>query len=205
MKKNMTAKGQLTRQKLFEAGLKFFVEKGYESSSVDEIVGSIGLTSGVFYSNFKSKEDLLKQVIERRIVKTKELLLVKHPNEQDREWVSRALSTYLSPQHRDGISSSCPMSTISQELTKLRMVTRTGLDIYVQDFQAALKESLGSIKPGLEKKAPALISICIGGLITARTIKDKKLSDEFLVSCRNSALEFVFTSKEYGAQECLFL
>jgi TetR/AcrR family transcriptional repressor of nem operon len=187
------SKGEQTRQKLLQAALRSFCENGYEASSVDQIVGSIGLTSGVFYANFKSKEDLLKKAIRSRIIASKELLLLKKPTETDREWIFRAVSTYLSPTHRDAITSSCPMSTLSQELTKLGLVHKTGLDSYVQDFEISLRERLESVNTGLGLKAPALMSLCIGGLITARTIKDKNQSDQFLNDCRDSALEFVFS------------
>ncbi|MEG0275868.1 MAG: TetR/AcrR family transcriptional regulator [Coprobacillus sp.] len=48
-----------TVQKILDASLKLFVEKGYEQTSVLDIVNSLGgLTRGAFYHHFKSKEEV---------------------------------------------------------------------------------------------------------------------------------------------------
>jgi len=49
-----------TRQKIIQAAIKTFNEKGYEQSTVLDIVDNMeGLTRGAFYHHFKSKEELL--------------------------------------------------------------------------------------------------------------------------------------------------
>jgi len=42
-----------------------FFEKGYEKTSVNEIIDKIGVAKGTFYHYFKSKEDLLDQLVNR--------------------------------------------------------------------------------------------------------------------------------------------
>lgn len=49
-----------TVQKILDAALKVFLEKGYEQTTVLDIVdGMGGLTRGAFYHHFKSKEEVL--------------------------------------------------------------------------------------------------------------------------------------------------
>lgn len=49
-----------TVQKILDASLKLFLEKGYEETTVLDIVGNLeGLTRGAFYHHFKSKEEVL--------------------------------------------------------------------------------------------------------------------------------------------------
>lgn len=49
-----------TVQKILDAALKLFLEKGYEETTVLDIVdGMGGLTRGAFYHHFKSKEEVL--------------------------------------------------------------------------------------------------------------------------------------------------
>lgn len=49
-----------TVQKILDASLKLFLEKGYENTTVLDIVGELGgLTRGAFYHHFKSKEAVL--------------------------------------------------------------------------------------------------------------------------------------------------
>ena len=49
-----------TVQKILEVSLKLFLEKGYEETTVLDIVNNLGgLTRGAFYHHFKSKEEVL--------------------------------------------------------------------------------------------------------------------------------------------------
>ena len=51
------------RQILCQA-TKLFVEKGYHGTSIDDIARAVGFTKGALYWHFKSKENLLRRVIE---------------------------------------------------------------------------------------------------------------------------------------------
>ena len=55
-----------TREKIIDAGLKTFQEKGYEKSTILDIVANMaGLTRGAFYHHFNSKEEVLSAICER--------------------------------------------------------------------------------------------------------------------------------------------
>jgi len=52
-----------TYKKILDASLKLFLEKGYEQTTVLDIVASLGgLTRGAFYHHFKSKEEVLNAI-----------------------------------------------------------------------------------------------------------------------------------------------
>lgn len=48
-----------------DVGQRLFYQKGYAQSSVQDIIGEIGVAKGLFYYYFSSKADLLDAVIER--------------------------------------------------------------------------------------------------------------------------------------------
>jgi AcrR family transcriptional regulator len=52
-----------TRQRLIAAACKQVAERGFASTSVRDIAREAGYTQGAFYSNFKSKEDLLLDLL----------------------------------------------------------------------------------------------------------------------------------------------
>lgn len=55
-----------TEQKILDAGLKLFIEKGYEQTTILDIVGEMGgLTRGAFYHHFKSKEEVFFALTDR--------------------------------------------------------------------------------------------------------------------------------------------
>jgi AcrR family transcriptional regulator len=51
------------REAIFAAALKVFAEKGYHRATIDEIASLSGIGKGSVYRYFRSKEDLLKQLI----------------------------------------------------------------------------------------------------------------------------------------------
>lgn len=53
-----------TREKIIEAALYIFLEKGFSKTSVEDIVSSLNLTRGAFYWHFKDKDELFKSIIE---------------------------------------------------------------------------------------------------------------------------------------------
>jgi len=57
-------RSQMTRQRIFNTAVSLFLEKGYDSVTIDEICRSVGLTKGAFYSHFKSKDQI---VLERML------------------------------------------------------------------------------------------------------------------------------------------
>lgn len=53
----------VNRENIFTAALELFVEKGFHSTTVDEIATLSGVGKGTIYRNFKTKEDLLEQLL----------------------------------------------------------------------------------------------------------------------------------------------
>ena len=55
-----------TQDRLLDAAIALFAEKGVHGASVEEICERAGFTRGAFYSNFASKDDLLVAAVERK-------------------------------------------------------------------------------------------------------------------------------------------
>lgn len=61
----VTARRAATRDRLVEAAMTVFAEKGVQGASVEEICDAADFTRGAFYSNFSSKDDLCIAVLEK--------------------------------------------------------------------------------------------------------------------------------------------
>ena len=57
-------KGEKRKLELLKIAYEMFVSKGYENTSVDEIIEKAGIAKGTFYYHFKSKEQMLEEVID---------------------------------------------------------------------------------------------------------------------------------------------
>jgi AcrR family transcriptional regulator len=58
-------KGQLSRERIIEAAVELFSERGYAASGVDEIARRAGIEKAALYWHFGSKEGLLAMVLDR--------------------------------------------------------------------------------------------------------------------------------------------
>lgn len=62
---------------ILNAAYRLFMEKGYENTSIQEIIDNLGgLSKGAVYHHFKSKEDILVAVIERMTAESNQMLAV---------------------------------------------------------------------------------------------------------------------------------
>jgi AcrR family transcriptional regulator len=57
--------GQTVPQRLLSAALELFAERGFEGTSVQDVVSVAGVTKGAMYHYFASKEDLLYEIYGR--------------------------------------------------------------------------------------------------------------------------------------------
>ncbi len=67
----MTQEETLTRDRIMNTALALFLEKGYDKTPVQAIIDAVGIAKGTFYHHFKSKEEMLVELVEsmsRRVV-----------------------------------------------------------------------------------------------------------------------------------------
>ena len=58
-----TSTPEVTVEKILDAAQRLFLEKGYENTTIQDIVGELGgLTKGAVYHHFKSKEEIMDAV-----------------------------------------------------------------------------------------------------------------------------------------------
>lgn len=75
-----------TCEKLFEAAAQVFEEQGINGASIEAIAAAAGFTRGAFYSNFKSKDELIIAMLEDHVEQSMRRnldLLEKHKNLPD--------------------------------------------------------------------------------------------------------------------------
>ena len=59
-------KGELRRAEILRVAEDLFYEKGYESTTLSDILHALGLSKGGFYHHFESKESLLQAICDKK-------------------------------------------------------------------------------------------------------------------------------------------
>src|SRR5438445_1301293 len=162
-----------TRQRIVEVASRQFREHGVAAVGLAGIMSDAGLTNGAFYAHFKSKEDLVRQV-----------LAESHRNET---WQAAAESGdfesairgYLSPKHRDNPGRGCPISALAAEIARHPKATR---DAFTGKVTRVIERIAARLPVGTEqerrRKAVAIYGLMVGTLQMARAVDDKQLSEE---------------------------
>jgi AcrR family transcriptional regulator len=74
---NRQQQAEVNQQRLLDAALEVFTERGFHGATLEQIAAAAGFTTGVVYSRFASKADLflalLESTIEQRIVALRSL------------------------------------------------------------------------------------------------------------------------------------
>ncbi|QKG69981.1 TetR/AcrR family transcriptional regulator [Erythrobacter mangrovi] len=108
-----------TRDAIVEAADKLFYENGFDHTSFAHVAEAVGISRGNFYHHFKSKDEILEAVIDRRVSDRLAMLEqwdgVGETPQARLECFVRLLSTNREKIRRHG----CPLGTLSSELAKL--------------------------------------------------------------------------------------
>lgn len=62
-------KGERRKRELLEIAYRMFISRGYENTSIDDIIDEAGIAKGTYYFYFESKEQTLEEVIGMMIEK----------------------------------------------------------------------------------------------------------------------------------------
>ncbi|MDD3795397.1 MAG: TetR/AcrR family transcriptional regulator [Lachnospiraceae bacterium] len=78
-----------TQERIVDASIKLFIEKGYEQTTIQDILDALNLSKGGLYHHFKSKEEILEAVKQKRVQYAADMLhdLIEHteaPNAKDK-------------------------------------------------------------------------------------------------------------------------
>ncbi len=84
-----------TRSRLCQLALELFAEQGYEKTSLREIAEQLGVTKAALYYYFKSKEDIVRSLVEDYFTAIDDLIAWAKDRPRDRETRAELVRRYL--------------------------------------------------------------------------------------------------------------
>lgn len=112
-------KGEVIRQKIIETADALFYQQGFAHTSFLDISDALGMSKGNFYYYFKTKDDILHAVIERRSEATRQELSQWDISESDPRNRLKKYITLLTASDDMIEKYGCPLGSICTELSKL--------------------------------------------------------------------------------------
>jgi TetR/AcrR family transcriptional repressor of nem operon len=143
-----------TRSHIVEKADRLFYEKGFEHTSFADIADSVQISRGNFYYHFKTKDDILDAVIERRLANTRRML---EQWESEGETPADRIRSFIHIliMNRARIKQyGCPVGTLSSELSKLKHGSQTEANNLFTLFRTWLRRQF--VLLGRKKDADAL-------------------------------------------------
>ena len=178
------------RQRIVESARRLFNKNGFEGVSVDAIMAGAGLTRGGFYSYFQSKSDLYAEAM---------ACFFTDPNWKSRwEGVSVDLASsdvgpqivraYLSRQHLEDVENSCPMVALPSDVARSDERVKTAFENVFKAMVKILGRDTRNDAWSREDTAMAIAALCIGGMVVARSLNDRRLGDRLRSAATRIAL-----------------
>ena len=152
---------------------RLFRERGFDNVAVGEVMKAAGLTHGAFYAHFGSKQELQEAAVAYgQGLSASRARSYGATKKGRRAYADR----YLSLRHRDHPGDGCTMAALAPEVARSTPELKTA-------FECGLEEIL-SAGGADRKEAIFQAATLVGGVILARAVKNKQLSDEILQSVR---------------------
>ena len=165
-----------TRQQIVDAADQLFYRQGFDHTSFSDIADAVQISRGNFYYHFKSKDEILEAVIERRLVATREMLRQweadgQRPEERIRLFIHILISN-RSKIKRYG----CPVGTLCTELAKLNHASKAEADKLFSLFRSWLRRQFTLLgrKADADRLAMHLLARSQGVATLANTFHDNK-------------------------------
>ena len=137
-----------------------------------------GMTHGSLYSQFDSKEHLATEALSRAF----DASAAKYDEVQT---LSAYAERYLSPRHRDTPGSGCAIAALGCEVPRQGNAMRQTFTEGLRRLMERLTRLLGpKARRKCENEALAIAATLVGGMILARAVDDRQLSDRILAACR---------------------
>jgi TetR/AcrR family transcriptional regulator, transcriptional repressor for nem operon len=180
---------QATRQRIVEAAGRRFKRDGIDGAGVATVMSDAGLTNGAFYGHFRSKEDLVANVLADQL-RAQRQSFESWPS--GRAGLEAFIRSYLSAQHRDQCTDGCPSAALLDEIARRPAATKR---VFTDELTRTMDDIASRLDPtdveAARTDALALFGFMLGTLQLARTLTDRDLSDQLLARGVETALKLL--------------
>lgn len=177
-----------TRARIVASARGLFNRHGFEQVSIEEIMAGAGLTRGGFYHHFASKDELYAAAVAsfntcNPFLADKREQLPPAPGK-----LARAiLDAYLCDEVFDNVEYHCPLYALPGDVARAGLSPQKAYTDLIRNLTQVYAQALTHAPDG-EQRAQAIVSLCVGGMVLARTTDDAALRRSLRAAAHKQAL-----------------
>lgn len=178
---------QQSRKKILESAFSCFTHKGFENTSIDEIMEQADMTRGAFYAHFSSKSELYQQAM---LSGAQNSAIKKTKPEQipDKDWIHELVKGYLSEHHVQQKSPPCPLAFLVTDVAVREGPVRKTYTKIFAGMNKSICHRLKAVSESDKERITAITTMLIGAVAICRALDDRKLRRTVLAACESLAL-----------------
>jgi TetR/AcrR family transcriptional regulator, transcriptional repressor for nem operon len=165
-----------SHERIVKAASRGIRRDGIDNVSVAELMSEAGLTHGGFYRHFDSRDELMAEAIAEALEQGAERFSASAAL-GGQSALDAIIDGYLSRFHRDKPETGCAVAALPGDIARADSRCRGSYARQVRSYIAVLTELIPS---GDSDDAQLILAALIGGLVLARAVGDRALSDEIL-------------------------
>lgn len=179
-----------TRGRIIDSARRLFNRFGFEQVTIEQIMSHAGLTRGGFYNHFESKDQLYATAVSSYI--TCNPFAANVPDAKRRAMEPRTLARmlvdlYLSDEVFEDIEMHCPLYALPSDVARAGPEPRQAYTDLIRGMTRLFRSALADAKDA-ERRAQTIVSLCVGGMVLARTTDDPALRKSLRAAARHQAL-----------------
>jgi TetR/AcrR family transcriptional repressor of nem operon len=182
-----------TRSRIVDSARRLFNQHGFEPVSIDQIMGEAGLTRGGFYHYFKSKDELYAAAVSsfQSCNPFRERVAGMKPSQHRPAKLARLLiDLYLSDEVLADSDQHCPLYALPSDVARAGLAPRQAYTDLIRSMSSVFTAALAGARDG-KRRAQTIVSLCVGGMVLARTTNDAELRKSLRAAARHQALELL--------------
>lgn len=179
-----------TRARIVASARVLFNRHGFEQVSIDDVMRSAGLTRGGFYRHFTSKDDLYAEAVSSFLsCNPITMQIAANPSKrwEPRELARLVIDTYLSDATLANPDVHCPLVALPSDVARAGLAPRAAYTTVIENMAEIFRAALPKSDPAGDENALRAVSLCVGGMVLARTTDAPRLRKRLRRAARSQA------------------
>lgn len=187
-------KGKRTRQYIIEKTAPLFNSKGFDGTSLSDLVNATGLTKGSLYGNFTDKEEIASEAFRYAIGQIKEAVKLRLKGVSScKEQLVAMVDFYAQFVFDPPVAGGCPLLNTAVEADDHRVSMRK---VVVEEFLSTIQFIAGLLRKGVEageftptinpeEQAYSFFCAIEGAMIFSRVEQSREPMDIIVRHCKS--------------------